>query len=45
MNYSSLKRSIQEEDVTIANIYTPNIGAGHLTGLDASPIAPGTSKC
>ena len=26
-NYIMIKRSIQEEDITIINIYTPNIGA------------------
>ena len=26
-HYTMIKRSIQEEDITIVNIYTPNIGA------------------
>ena len=26
-HYVIIKRSIQEEDITIINIYTPNIGA------------------
>ena len=30
-HYKMIKGSIQEEDITIVNIYTPNIGAPHKT--------------
>ena len=29
-HYTMIKRSIQEEDKTIINIYAPNIGAPHM---------------
>ena len=30
-HYIMIKRSIQQEDVTVVNIYAPNIGAPHKT--------------
>ena len=37
-HYITIKGSIQEEDITIVNIYAPNIGAPHCIGQTLTDI-------